>query len=71
MTQYSATQLAEKLGYSRASIANLRGRYNIPGAKRIGHLWTYTDESVMFIKSLKSGPRLGSKNKPKKLIKGE
>jgi len=61
MKQYSATQLAEKLGYSRASIANLRGRYDIPGSKRIGHLWIYTDESVEFIKGLKSGPQIRAK----------
>ena len=49
MTQYSATQLAEKLGYHRASIAKLRERHDIPGAKRLGHIWTYTDESAKFM----------------------
>lgn len=75
MTQYSATQLAEKLGCHRASIAKIRERYKvkggIPGEVRLGHIWTYTDESAKFIKGLKPGRKLGSKNGVKEIIKGE
>lgn len=74
MKQYTTTQLAEKLKCHPGSIRKITERYKdkggIPGAKRIGHMWTFTDESAEFIKGLKPGRKLGSKNKPKQIAKG-
>jgi len=75
VTEYTASQLADELGYHRSSISKVRANYKdkggIPGARKIGSVWLYTKESLDFIRGLKPGRKLGSKGKPKKLIKGE
>lgn len=56
MPTYSKTELSERLNCNRSSIQNMIKRYKdkggIPGAKRIGHFWTFNEESEEFIKNL-------------------
>lgn len=73
MTQYSNTQLAKKLNCDRSTIHNIAKRYStkggIPGAKRVGHFWTFNEESEAFVKGLLE--KANRKPRKPKAIKGE